>query len=135
MDIKKFGLKNTKAREGLIEIFRSQSKPIDAYESINLLKKTGINADQATIYRSLNVFAQKGLVREVHFNDGVIRYELSDKPEHHHAICVKCDRVEDIMDCSVEKLEKQILNKKGFSVVSHSLEFFGVCKNCKATNS
>ncbi len=133
--IEKTGLKKTKTREALIDIFRRQSKPIDVSESISLLRKKGVYSDQATIYRSLNTFSDRGLVREVHFNDGVVRYELADVPEHHHAVCVRCHAIEDIMDCSVDRIETQISKKKGFSVLSHSLEFFGLCKNCKSKKS
>jgi len=135
MDIKNAGLKTTKAREGLLHLFKYQARPLDVSESIRLLKKRGIKADQATVYRSLSTFSDKGIVRQVNFNDGVVRYEIADKPEHHHAVCVKCNSIEDIMDCSVEKIEKQISEKKGFSVLNHSLEFFGICKNCKNKTS
>jgi len=132
MNIKSAGLKNTKAREGLINIFKNSKKPIDVSESLNLLKKRGILADQTTIYRSLNAFSNKGLVRAIHFNDGVVRYELSDRPEHHHVVCTKCGKIEDILDCSVEKIENMIEAKKGYEIKSHSLEFFGICPECKA---
>ena len=135
MDIKTLGLKTTKAREGLLEIFEHQKKPIGVSDYLKLLKKRGVEADQTTIYRSLNTFINKGLVREIYFNDGLVRYELSSKPEHHHAVCLKCGNIEDILDCSVEQIEKQISKKKGFSIISHSLEFFGVCKKCKTKQS
>lgn len=135
MDIRSFGLKTTKAREGLLSLLATTGKPVEANETLRFLSKKGISADQATVYRSLNIFVKKGLVREIHFNDGIVRYELSNKPEHHHAICISCGKVEDIMDCSVEKIEEQITKKKRFDVRSHSLEFFGYCKNCKNKKS
>ncbi len=131
MDIRTYGLKITKAREGLLEIFSSQKKPLEASETSRILSRKGIKADQATVYRALNTFVEKGVVREVYFNDGIVRYELSNKPEHHHIICIECERVEDILDCSVEKIERQIAQKKGFEITSHSLEFFGICPQCK----
>lgn len=135
MDIKIFGLKNTKAREGIIELIKSSISPVDATTTMRILRTKGINADQATIYRALNLFVEKGLLKEIYFNDGIVRYELAEKPEHHHAVCIKCSKVEDITDCSVDKLEKQIEKKKGFTVLSHSLEFFGYCRNCKTKKS
>ncbi len=135
MDIKIFGLKNTKAREGIIELIKSSISPVDATTTMRILRTKGINADQATIYRALNLFVEKGLLKQIYFNDGIVRYELAEKPEHHHAVCIKCSKVEDITDCSVDKLEKQIEKKKGFTVLSHSLEFFGYCRNCKTKKS
>lgn len=135
MDIKILGLKNTKARGRIIELIKGSISPVDATTTMRTLRAKGISVDQATIYRALNLFVEKGLLKEIYFNDGVVRYELAEKPEHHHAVCIKCSRVEDITDCSVDKIEKQIGRKKGFTVLSHSLEFFGYCKNCKSKKS
>lgn len=135
MNIKNHGLKTTKARKGIINLLARTTRPIDAVEAQNILENKGLAVDQATVYRSLNTFSKKGLVKEIFFHDGVIRYEIVGKPEHHHAVCVKCNKVEDIMDCSVEKIEEQISKKKGFTVMNHSLEFFGICKDCKAKKS
>jgi len=132
MNIKSLGLKNTKARENLIHLFRFQKKPIDATRVSSLFAEKGLRVDQATIYRALNTFSEKGVVKEVYFNDGVVRYELAGKPEHHHIVCLNCGKVEDILDCSVEKIEKHIEKKKNFTVISHSLEFFGLCPKCKS---
>ncbi len=133
--LKSNNLKSTEARLRVLECLLSHREPVATPTIIDHLKVKRVKADQATIFRTVNSLKDRGVINQFQFNDGVVRYELSDKPEHHHAVCVKCDSVEDILDCSVEKIEKQITKKKGFTVMSHSLEFFGICKKCKARKS
>ena len=77
------------------------------------------------------MFTQKGLTKQIQLNEGKFRYELTSKPDHHHLICQKCGTIEDISDCAVGDLEKDIEKKKNFKIVSHSLEFYGMCKDCQ----
>ncbi len=87
--------------------------------------------DLATVYRTINLFAELGIVNEIDFKDEFMRYELVyDRHHHHHIVCKKCKKVENVEACVLEELEK-LLNKKGYTEISHSLEFFGVCEKCK----
>jgi len=87
--------------------------------------------DLATVYRTINLFAELGIVSEIDFKDEFKRYELVyDRHHHHHIVCKKCKKVENVEACVLEDLEK-FLNKKGYTEISHSLEFFGVCEKCK----
>jgi len=124
-------LKLTRARVEVLGCLLSHKEPVATPTIIDHLKEKKVTSDQATIFRTINSLKEKGIVNQYQFNDGVVRYEIADKPEHHHAVCIKCNSVEDILDCSVGKIEKQISEKKGFTVLNHSLEFFGICKNCK----
>ena len=88
--------------------------------------------DLATVYRTINLFAKLGIVNEIDFKDEFMRYELVyDRHHHHHIVCKKCKKVENVEACVLEELEK-LLNKKGYTDISHSLEFFGVCEKCKS---
>jgi Fur family ferric uptake transcriptional regulator len=80
----------------------------------------------------MNMFMDKGLVRQISFNEGKFRYELSNKPDHHHLICNQCAAIEDFSDCAIPELEEDIRSKKGFQVQSHALEFYGICSKCRA---
>jgi len=123
------GLKQTRARQALLAIFAAENRPLDVPEILNLLKKQHVSVDQATVYRILEIFLQKRIIERFEFLEGKFRYELSGI-EHHHLICETCGRIDDISDCSISTLEKEILEKKGFTTKHHSLEFFGVCQTC-----
>ncbi|MBI2074622.1 MAG: transcriptional repressor, partial [Candidatus Levybacteria bacterium] len=90
-----------------------------------------IKVDKVTVFRIINALFEKGIVKSVQLNEGKLRYEHSAKADHHHLVCEKCGNIEDISDCNIEALEKDIEKKKKFKVKSHSLEFFGICNLCQ----
>ena len=124
------GLKATPARLHLIFLLHKTAKPLPA-ESI-ILKLRGQGGDQATVYRMLRSLKGAGLVRQVEFQHGHAHWELAELGDHHHLICVKCEKIEDIKGCRIGELEKNILQKtKSFAdITGHSLELFGHCKKC-----
>ena len=93
--------------------------------------KMHVDADQATIYRIVESFIQKDLIVKLQFQEKKFYYEAKMK-DHHHAVCQKCGKIEDIANCSIPRLEREIERSKGFKVLSHSLEFFGLCVACQA---
>lgn len=129
-NLKQHGIKNTTARSEIISILDKQSKPLDVVAIIDLLRSNSFSTDQATVYRILNTFYKKGIVSRIELGEGKYRYELQ-KDDHHHLICTNCGSIADIEDKFMNKFEKEIKEKKGFLVKSHSLEFFGLCKNCQ----
>ena len=124
------GLKNTKTRQQVLELLLRESRPLDAIQIFELLKEQDNTVDQVTIYRILDIFFQKGIVERLQFQEGKFRYELSGE-EHHHLICEKCGKIEDVSDCGLDQMEKTIKKKKGFLVKRHSLEFYGICTLCQ----
>ena len=118
----------TPARLATMQLFESHNTPLDAQHLIDHLHNT-LGVDRVTVFRILNAFVEKGLVRKLEFGEGKARYELN-KEEHHHLVCESCGTIEDISDCTIIDLEKDIKEKKGFLVKHHALEFFGFCKNC-----
>ena len=114
-----------------MNLLESSDKPVDVQTMIQYLNKKNIKTDPATVFRIVNMFTEKGLLKTVQFNEGKFRYELSSKPDHHHFICERCGAIEDISDCNIGALEKDIEKKKHIKVTSHSLEFFGICENCQ----
>ena len=122
-------LKKTPARKALLEILVSQHGPFSVEELRHAVKNQSL--DLVTVYRCLTAFEEIGLVRRCDFGDGTARYELQTKTEyhHHHVICKICRKSENIDDCEVDRLEK-LVQKKGYSKITHNLEFFGVCKEC-----
>ncbi|MFN7685122.1 MAG: Fur family transcriptional regulator [Oligoflexia bacterium] len=86
--------------------------------------------DRVTIYRCLTAFEEIGLVRRCEFGDSTSRYEYSaDEHHHHHVICKRCRKVENVEECIPKGLINSV-RSMGYVNVSHSLEFFGVCKRC-----
>lgn len=124
-----YHLKGTKPRVAVLHVLKEENRPLDVNEILNGLEAHKIAADQATIYRILDIFSQKGLIQRFEFQEGKFRYEKAGE-DHHHLICEKCGRIEDISDCNIGELEKEVAQKKKFKVKRHALEFYGLCNKC-----
>ena len=130
-ELNEANLRATPARLALLKLFETSDKPLDVHSMIEFLEQKDIKTDPATVFRIVNMFMEKGLVKPIQLNEGKFRYELSSKTDHHHLVCEKCGGIEDISDCNINALEKEIEKMKQFKVTSHSLEFFGICKSCQ----
>lgn len=129
--LRKVALKATPTRVAILRLLEESNKPIDVAMIHSHLEKSDIETNPATVFRIMNSFTQKGLTRQVHFNEGKARYELASSDDHHHLICQKCGKIEDVSDCNIDMLEKEIAKKKQFLVQNHALEYFGLCKRCQ----
>ncbi|HRI86088.1 MAG TPA: Fur family transcriptional regulator [Ignavibacteria bacterium] len=122
-------LKVTKPRIEIMKILKSNHKPLTISEISG--KLTNKKTDLVTVYRTMNLFEELGIVNQIDFKDEYKRYELIyDRHHHHHIVCRKCRKVENVETCLPEGFEKLLL-KTGYSEITHSLEFFGICGSCK----
>lgn len=135
-DLKKMlragGFKATGGRLAILEIFKNSKRPLAAQEIIVELASRRHDADQATVYRTLKSLKTNGVIRQIDLRHNHAHYELADMTDHHHLICLRCGRVEDVHRCNIEDMEKAVLRtSKHFSEIKqHSLEFYGLCRTC-----
>ena len=131
--LKMKGFKNTPTRQAILGVFSTNTKPINADDIFEALKKKDINL--VTIYRTLVSLEEAGIIRRIDVHKNSTYYEF-DLDHHHHLICNDCGVVEDFKTCDVENIARDVLKHSNFkSVNTHSLELFGVCKKCSATKS
>lgn len=121
------GLKNTPSRLAVLKILKEKNSPLDVLQIFELTKN---KTDLATVYRTLEVFYNNGLIEKFEFGEGKYRYEIKGK-HHHHLVCDVCGKIEDVSAQAIPALEKEIQSKHKFLIKRHSLEFFGLCKNCQ----
>jgi len=130
--IREKNLRDTKQREFIIEEFLSSKKHITVEELHGQLEKRTGNIGIATIYRTLKVMCECGLANEIKLGREKARYEQSFGYEHHdHLICEKCGKFIEAKDERIEKLQKELVKKYGFSPRAHKLEIYGLCSACK----
>lgn len=128
----RLGLRLTSARKALVEILASAKAPLSASGVMLALKERRIKADRATIYRELEALTAAAVVVTVRFEARATRYELAGGAHHHHAVCVKCEAVQDVeADAELEAAERKIARRAGFKVLRHSFELFGLCADCR----
>ncbi len=124
--------KLTGPRQGVLRILREQAHPMSIREIFAALPKG--DCDLATIYRSMHLLEEMGMVQRFDFGDGVARFELISEGgsgHHHHLVCTRCTEVVEIEECAMGELERQIAARNGFKAVTHRLEFFGICPACQ----
>lgn len=126
------GFRMTKLRTALIDILAESKRPFSVDEIAGLLKKQGTSCHKVSLYRELEFLAKVDGVHTVLFHDGLVRYEFVDHGHHHHVVCMNCDAVEEVeLVTELDEEEKRIAKQTKFQILRHSLEFFGLCANCK----
>ncbi len=123
----------TTARRAIVEAFGHDCNPLSAQEVHAMLRGQKVAANVTTVYRELQFLADQEILRAVQFEDGVQRFEFAEAGHHHHhLICLKCSEVEDVhVEDDLEDMERAISKQKQFTVLRHSLEFYGHCKRCR----
>lgn len=135
-ELKGVGLKATAPRMKILEIFQkaqqSAVRHLSAEDVYRLLVKDNIDVGLATVYRVLTQFETAGILVRHHFGNDRATYEVDDGAHHDHVVCTRCGRVEEFVDRDIEKRQRQIADKMGFVLESHSLSLYGVCSDCRA---
>ena len=131
-DIKKAGLKVTLPRIKNHEIMESSSmRHLSAEDVYKHLLEDGEEVGLATVYRVLTQFESAGLVARHHFEGGHSVFELNQGHHHDHIVCVKCGKIEEFVDETIEQRQKDIAAKAGFEITDHCLYIYGVCGSCQ----
>lgn len=124
--------KITRPRQAILEILRQHPHPLTNREILAAMPKG--RCDLATVYRSMHLLEEMGMVKRFDFGDGTARFELvheGDDGHHHHLICTRCAGVVEIDECFLREIEARIAAQNGFKFVTHKLEFFGICPACQ----
>ena len=130
--LKKENLRYTKQRQIIWDEICNTDDHRDAEEIYLTLRKNGLSASRATVYRTIDVLVKNNLVRKLEFGDGSARYENKIDTSHHdHLICVKCGKIEEFMDDTIEKRQDQIVEDLGFKMIRHIHQLFILCDKCQ----
>ena len=130
--IKQKGLRLTKTRRAVLEMLVTTHTPLSVPRILADLGTCGILVNKTTVYRELEQLEKIGIVKSLSLQDRKQYFELATRDHHHHFICVECEKVEDILfdESDLSGQETRLAEQKGFSVLRHSLEFFGLCNIC-----
>jgi Fur family peroxide stress response transcriptional regulator len=126
--LKEKGIRATPQRIALLHLLEGNKTHPSAEEVYEQVKKNYPFISRATVYNNLEIFARKGIIKEITIDDKRRRFDPDTKP-HHHFFCEKCEKVFDI---PFEEIPLEIPEKtREFEIFSYSLELCGVCANCK----
>ncbi len=126
-------LKFTKQREVILFTLYSHTGHFTPEELYQLIKKESpeLNTGIATVYRTLSLLENAGIVTSISFGTQGKKYELGVKAHHDHIICTKCGKILEFFDEAIEKKQNRIAKEFGFVMEDHSLKIFGICPECQ----
>ena len=125
----KNGLRLTGQRRLILDYFLKTDHHLTQDEIYTALRSHGIG--RATVFRTLKMLQECGLVAPVVGPDGTARFEVElDRPHHDHLICVECGRIQEVRWPELEKIQDEACRRAGFVAKWHRHEVFGTCRDC-----
>lgn len=129
--IKAQGLRKTPERETIIEEIFSIHDHFDVDELFLRLRNKRKRVSKASLYRTIPLLIESGLIKEVYFEDGHLHYEhIYGHKDHSHLRCNRCGRIIEFDDDEIGTLQKRIGKKYNFAVTAHRFELIGYCPQC-----
>ncbi len=131
--LKENSLKFTIQREVILETLYNSDEHLTPESLHHLIQndfpdlKTGI----ATVYRTLALLEESNMVTSLSFGAQGKKYELGAKEHHDHMICTECGNITEFVDEEIENRQHKIAEKLGFKMSDHSMQIYGICKNCQ----
>ena len=129
---KKCILKNVKLtdqRKIIAQVMSDSSDHPDVDELYKRVSKIDSKISIATVYRTVKLFEEVGILAKHDFRSGKARYEELSEGHHDHLIDIKTGEITEFVDEDIEKLQKKVAEKYGYDLVDHKLELYGVKKN------
>jgi Fur family ferric uptake transcriptional regulator len=130
--LKRKGLKRTRERTALFDEIFSTHRHFDADDLVMRMRQHERKISRATIYRTLELLHECGLVGRVRLNEEKYRYERLRKGEHHdHLVCTGCGKVVEFIDPAIERRQDAVCRGHDFVATSHSHQIWGLCAGCR----
>ncbi|HHZ03164.1 MAG TPA: transcriptional repressor [Tissierellia bacterium] len=133
----KNGYKKTVQRKLLYEVLlENKDMHLSTEEIYNLIKVKNPKIGIATVYRTLLLFEEIGLVYKHDFDDGYLRYEIllphdNEVHQHHHLLCKQCGKIIEVKEDLMNSLEEIIEKQYNFEIQNHVVKFTGICSQCR----
>lgn len=127
------GGKVTQQRLQIVRAFLDFDGHPTAEELLHAARALDPSVSQATVYRTLKLLCGAGLAREMHFGEGMARFERRlDAVEHHdHLICERCGKTVDFFSPEIERLQDELAHRHRFAPTRHRLYLYGICRDCR----
>jgi len=128
LELEARGYRVTPSRRAVIAAILARKKHFAADE----LAKRCRGAGRATVFRTIRLLSDLGVVCRVLMDDGSPRYLVSRSGHHHHLVCTDCGAVQDLDQCAVAGALREVADASGYEIEGHWLELYGRCAACRA---
>ena len=123
------GVKLTEQRKTIAKIMSDSQDHPDVDELYRRASKIDSKISIATVYRTVKLFEEAGIVAKHDFKGGKARYEELNEGHHDHLIDIKTGEIIEFVDDEIEKLQQKVAEKYGYKLVDHNLELYGIKKS------
>ena len=122
------GVKLTDQRKIIAKVMSESEDHPDVDELYRRVSKIDSKISIATVYRTVKLFEESGILTKHEFKGGKARYEELNESHHDHLIDIKTGEIIEFVDDEIEKLQEKVAEKYGYKLVDHKLELYGVKK-------
>jgi Fur family ferric uptake transcriptional regulator len=130
--LKDKGQRLTKERAAILQETLSYRGHFDPESLYSKIRETGLKASRASVYRTLNLLCECGLIEKVRKTEHGTIYEYTFGHGHHdHMLCMLCGNIIEFYSEDIEKLQERLCKRHNFHGQSHTLEIRGYCKKCQ----
>lgn len=123
------GARVTRTRRAVLNALATRADGFTIEELCRDVQPVG----RATVFRTVRLLVQEGLVCKLAMGDATPRYALARPGHHHHAVCVRCGAIDDFRGCDLDELVRGVASAAGSDVLGHRLEVYVVCAACHRT--
>lgn len=125
------GLRMTGQRRTIAAVLEEAEGHPDVEELYNRASSVDPGISLATVYRTVKLFEEAGILEKLEFGDGRARYEDAERDHHDHLIDINSGEVIEFVDEEIEALQERIAEKLGYELRGHKLELYGVPKKAR----
>jgi Fur family ferric uptake transcriptional regulator len=127
--------RTTRQRAAVRAVFAGLEGFHSAQEVHGLLRSTGDPVGLSTVYRTVQAMADDGELDSIRTDSGEALYRRCSRQHHHHLVCRGCGLTVEVAGPAVEQWADRVAGEHGFADISHTLEIFGTCADCRAAGS
>jgi Fur family ferric uptake transcriptional regulator len=127
------GYRLTGPRRALASLLADRNEHFTAEELLTESRRRRLGVTRATVFRSLDVLSDLGLVERLDLPSGEHAFVACDPVHHHHLVCSSCGRSTEVSDHGLETVAAAVARETGYRIDAHRLELFGVCPGCHAS--
>ena len=125
-------VRTTRQRAAVVAVFDELEGFHSAQEVHARLRGAGDSVGLSTVYRAVQALADDGELDSIRTDSGEALYRRCSTRHHHHLVCRVCGRTVEVAGPTVERWADRVADEHGFADVSHTLEIFGTCADCRA---